>query len=86
MVLARTVLKGLSPDCHVDIADIIQENTLNTEQARAYRIIAEHSLLEKPEALRMYLGGPGGTGKSRVISALKEFFDQQNQSRRFHLS
>ena len=42
--------------------------------------------MEKPEALRVYLGGPRGTGKSRVISALKEFFDQRNQSRRFRLS
>jgi len=34
----------------------------------------------------MYLGGPGGTGKSRVINALKTFFDRRNQSRRFRLS
>ena len=57
-------IEATDPDCHVDIADIIQEYTLNTEQARAFRIVAEHSLLEKPEALCMYLGGPGGTGKS----------------------
>ena len=71
----RQQIEATDLDRHVDIADIIQEYTLNTEQARAFRIVAEHSPLEKPEALRMYLGGPGGTGKSRVISALKEFFD-----------
>ncbi|KDQ54424.1 hypothetical protein JAAARDRAFT_90231, partial [Jaapia argillacea MUCL 33604] len=36
--------------------------------------------------LRMYLGGPGGTGKSRVINALKDFFVQRNQSRRLRLA
>ena len=60
----RQQIEATDPDCHVDIANIIQEYTLNTEQARAYRIVAEHSLLEKTEALCMYLGGPGGTGKS----------------------
>src|SRR5882757_644740 len=34
----------------------------------------------------MYLGGPGGTGKSRVIDALKIFFERRNQGRRFRLS
>jgi PIF1-like helicase len=34
----------------------------------------------------MYLGGAGGTGKSRVINALKEFFIRRGQSRRFRLA
>ena len=73
-------------DREVDIDEIVQEFTLNREQARAFRIVALHSLEEKPKPLRMYLGGPGGTGKSRVINALKAFFDRRNQSRRFRLS
>jgi len=70
----------------IDIDEIVQEFTLNKEQARAFRIVALHSLEERPKPLRMYLGGPGGTGKSRVINALKIFFDRRNQSRRFRLS
>jgi len=34
----------------------------------------------------MYLGGPGGTGKSRVIHALTDFFKRKNQSRRLRLA
>ncbi|KAG1792594.1 uncharacterized protein HD556DRAFT_1222594, partial [Suillus plorans] len=59
---------------------------LNTEQARAFRIVAEHSLQIKSEPLRMFIGGAGGTGKSRVINTLKEFFHRRNQSRRFRLA
>ncbi|KAH7872505.1 uncharacterized protein C8R40DRAFT_1019898, partial [Lentinula edodes] len=59
---------------------------MNTEQERAFRIVASHSQEKKPAPLRMYLGGPGGTGKSHVISALKNFFDQQQQTRRFRLA
>jgi len=70
----------------VNIDDMISEFTLNTEQARAFRIVAEHSLQVKPEPLRMFIGGAGGTGKSRVINTLKEFFHRRNQSRRFRLA
>ena len=34
----------------------------------------------------MYLGGPGGTGKSRVVNALRDFFSLRNQDRRFRLA
>ncbi|KAJ3924232.1 MAG: hypothetical protein NXY57DRAFT_868957, partial [Lentinula lateritia] len=59
---------------------------LNTEQTRAFRIIASHSQLSKPEPLRMYIGGQGGTGKSLVIQALNKFFTEQGESRRFRLA
>lgn len=75
-----------APVHHVDIDTIIAQYTLNTEQARAFRIIAQHSLLSKPEVLRMLLSGPGGTGKSTVISALTHFFNARGQSRRFRLA
>ncbi|KAI0059114.1 hypothetical protein BV25DRAFT_1765076, partial [Artomyces pyxidatus] len=64
---------------------VIDKFTLNAEQARAFTIIAEHSLQDKPEPLRMYIGGAGGTGKSRVINALQDFFAQRNQARRLRL-
>ncbi|KDR77060.1 hypothetical protein GALMADRAFT_66760, partial [Galerina marginata CBS 339.88] len=34
----------------------------------------------------MYIGGAGGTGKSRVIDALREFFIRRGQDRRFRLA
>ena len=55
---------------------MVQKWTLNTEQARAFKIVAEHSLITVgQDPLQMYLGGPGGTGKSRVINALKDYFE-----------
>ena len=34
----------------------------------------------------MYLGGPGSTGKLRVVNALWEFFGLRVESRRFRLA
>ncbi|KAJ6621962.1 hypothetical protein B0H10DRAFT_2015445 [Mycena sp. CBHHK59/15] len=34
----------------------------------------------------MFLGGPGGTGKSRVLNALTNFFTRRSQERRFRLA
>ncbi|KAI1782010.1 hypothetical protein LXA43DRAFT_872756, partial [Ganoderma leucocontextum] len=59
---------------------------LNREQARAFRIIAEHSCMALPDPLRMYIGGVGGTGKSRVIHALTDYFARTNQTRRLRLA
>lgn len=63
----------------------IQKWTLNTEQERAFRIDARHAM-KKPEQLLMYLGGPGGSGKSRVVNALRDFFGLRNGTRCFRLA
>ena len=87
--LLPTYSQGLPPEIiehQVSIDTIIEEFTLNTEQARAFRIISEHSLNKNNEQLKMYLGGAGGTGKSRVINALREFFIRCGQKRRFRLA
>ncbi|KAF8202889.1 hypothetical protein BJ912DRAFT_842231, partial [Pholiota molesta] len=87
--LNASISQGIPAVVHenrVDIEDMVQEFTLNTEQARAFRIICEHSLQKDKEPLRMYLGGAGGTGKSRVIQALREFFVRRGQTRRFRLA
>jgi hypothetical protein len=55
---------------------------LNIEQERAFRIIANHATSKHPEQLKMYLGGMAGTGKSRVIQALIEFFTKRGESHR----
>ncbi|KAJ3991920.1 hypothetical protein F5050DRAFT_1580536, partial [Lentinula boryana] len=55
---------------------------LKEDQHRAYDIIAWHlnQTLEgrKPPALRMILYGEGGTGKSRVIQTITQFFEQKH--------
>ncbi|KAJ8502956.1 hypothetical protein ONZ45_g11279 [Pleurotus djamor] len=65
------------------ISAVEQEYTLNKEQRRAFRIVTNHSLQPDSSQLKMYLMGFGGTGKSRVIHALTEFFDRRGQSHRF---
>jgi hypothetical protein len=70
----------------IDIEAMIADFTLNAEQAQAFRIICEASLQKPAEPLKMYIGGAGGTGKSRVINALREFFIRRGQERRFRLA
>jgi transcriptional regulator of acetoin/glycerol metabolism len=69
---------------HVNIIDTIsQQYDLNEEQDRAFKIIANHVVLPNSEPLKMYMGGMGGTGKSRVIQAISNFFERRNEAYRF---
>ena len=52
----------------------IKEFELNDAQERAFRIVANHAMSATTDQLKMYLGGMGGTGKSRVIKVLVSFF------------
>src|SRR5882762_8017494 len=61
----------------------IKKYLLNIEQERAFRIIANHAMMEQPDKLRMYLGGMGGTGKSQVIKALIYFFGERKENHQF---
>ncbi len=65
---------------------VVSQFTLNEEQEIAFRKIVGYSVINKCELLRMFLGGPGGTGKSRVIDALKQYFTVNGESRRFRLA
>ena len=65
------------------ISTIIKQFTLNEEQERAFKIVAQHACLPQSEQLKMYLGGMSGTGKSQVIKALMHFFRERNESHRF---
>lgn len=59
--------------------------TLNKKQQLAFKIISERARTEgKP--LRMYLAGPAGTGKSRVVHAVEDFFATREESRRLRLT
>src|SRR5882762_7498893 len=62
------------------IDNTVSEFSLNTEQERAFRIIANHASTKKPEQLIMYVGGMAGTGKSQVIKSMTKFFERWNES------
>ncbi|PVG02890.1 hypothetical protein CPB86DRAFT_696003, partial [Serendipita vermifera] len=64
---------------------IIDKYALNQEQSQAFRLIVEHSSDSRRgiAPLRLYLGGMGGTGKSRVIQSLCEYFKATHQSKCF---
>ena len=70
----------------VNMQSVLSKFTLNEMQTTVYKTIAEHSFAEKPKQLRMFVAGPGGTGKSWVIDALRDFFDSQKQGCRLRLA
>ena len=65
------------------ITDSIEKFNLNSEENRAFQIIANHAISQTNDQLKMYLGGMGGTGKSQVLKALSYFFETRNESHRF---
>jgi Helitron helicase-like domain at N-terminus/PIF1-like helicase len=65
------------------IDETVLKFELNKEQERAFRIVANHSVSPHQDQLKMYLGGMGGTGKSRVLAALSHFFTLQKEAHRF---
>ncbi|KAJ7705903.1 hypothetical protein B0H16DRAFT_1271885, partial [Mycena metata] len=69
--------------CKILNNDIITSFDLNEEQTRAFMIVANHASEPQKSPLRMYLGGMGGTGKSRVFKAIVEFFARRNEDYRY---
>jgi hypothetical protein len=69
----------------VDVNDVIKRWCLNKEQERAFRIVVTQSFDVYEDSLRMFLGGAAGTGKSRVINAIRDYFEQRGQTRRFRV-
>ena len=65
------------------IDECVEKFSLNTEQERAFRIIANHACAEHPEQLKMYIGGMGGTGKSQILKALSYYFSLRKEAHRF---
>lgn len=63
--------------------EFVKRYTLNEEQERAFRIIGNHAIAEYKEQLKMYIGGMGGTGKSQVIKALRDYFKAQGKDYAF---
>src|SRR5271163_1962764 len=65
-----------------------QKFTLNSEQARGLRIIAEHSMGIHRFGPQLLMGifGEGGTGKSTVVDSIKYWFRITNQSERLSIT
>jgi PIF1-like helicase len=72
---------GTEDDTAIDL--IVRQFSLNTEQDRAFRIIVNHSLGKGNfgEQLLMGLFGEAGTGKSRVVDAVRAWFAARNRSK-----
>ena len=64
------------------ITESFENFNLNSEQKRAFQIIANHAVSGSGDQLKMYRG-MGGTGKSQVLKALSYFFEKRNESHRF---
>ena len=65
------------------INSVVKDKTLNAEQERAFRIVANHATQHDHEQLKMYIGGMAGTGKSQVIKSLIQFFTLQKEQHKF---
>ncbi|KIY61018.1 hypothetical protein CYLTODRAFT_363462, partial [Cylindrobasidium torrendii FP15055 ss-10] len=57
----------------------VSKYTLNIEQARVFHMVAAHNEDSRGEQLRLYVAGPAGTGKSRVLESLKDYFRGRNE-------
>ena len=65
------------------ISSFIEQYHFNTEQAAAFNIIARHTICDDGavnKQLLMGIFGEGGTGKSHLIRAIREWFEQLNRS------
>src|SRR5205814_9069241 len=65
-----------------DLVSVVREFSLNKEQTRAFRIICNHALGIHPTVephLLMGVFGEGGTGKSRLIEAVRVWFERNNR-------
>ncbi|PPQ74449.1 hypothetical protein CVT24_000037 [Panaeolus cyanescens] len=88
-VVPASYLSSSYADCGgetgVLIKDVADSFTLNEEQNRAFRIVANHAATPHAEQLLMHLGGMGGTGKSCVIHSLVKYFNARKEPYRFVL-
>ena len=64
------------------VDSVSAEYSLNTEQDRAFRLVANHPCSHDSDQLKMYIAGMAGTGKTHVLKSLVEYFRQRNESHR----
>ena len=85
MVIDKSYLenKFYTTKHETSIDNICKTFNLTEEQECAFKIVAHHSIMPLSDQLKMYIGGIGGTGKSRVISAISNYFVHNNERFRF---
>lgn len=75
---------------HVPSCDLIDQVankwTLDENQRHAFNLITTHSCERSPRQMKLFLSGSAGSGKSRVIRALQDFFSMKGESRRLRLT
>ena len=79
-------LRVLNQERTVDVNAVIDCWSLNEKQQIAFRLVTDASTSRSSNPLRLLLSGAGGTGKSRVINAIKDYFSQRGQEHRFRLA
>ena len=77
------VSRGIQDPNLLLLHSTIESYSLNREQQRAFCLAARHLHHREKTPLRMYLGGMGGTGKSRVILAIMGFLLYRDEAHRF---
>ncbi|PBK59897.1 hypothetical protein ARMSODRAFT_853744, partial [Armillaria solidipes] len=83
VVKKRHLVRGQHDETEEElVARVEVEFGLNAEQERAFRIVSQHAGTPGTDQLTMYIGGMGGTGKTRVLNALNAYFKEQGESRR----
>ncbi|KAH9920733.1 hypothetical protein B0H21DRAFT_781660 [Amylocystis lapponica] len=65
------------------VHNVAADFQLNADQLRAFTLAAERIQHRDRDPLRMYLGGMGGTGKSRVLHALTALMCRRLEQYRF---
>jgi predicted ATPase len=62
--------------------EYIKKFSLNTEQETTFTLFTD---LNNAKQRIVYCGGEGGTGKSQIINAIADFFDNNNMKNRLFI-
>jgi hypothetical protein len=74
-------------------ASLVEKLSLNAEQCLAFLLVCDRHIASittpvniAPEPLLLMIGGPGGTGKSQIFEAIKEFFSSLGHRHRLKIT
>jgi hypothetical protein len=84
--LTQSDQNSILPDARELLDRAQSKYALNSEQERAFKIIATHAMSVGSPQLCMYIGGMAGSGKSQIIRCLIEFFALRQQNHRLTIT
>ncbi len=70
----------------VSFNDIIDKFSLNEQQQKAFLLFVSSVFNEEEDQKLIYMTGEGGTGKSRVIMAIREYFESNGAKNKLLIS